>query len=96
MLIHVHVLPGLSHWFLPLQELPLDENFTASFNNAYLQLGGLGERVLGLAGRFKLTGNVCSKLLLPDMSVLKVNVVQRGTHCNNTILCTGNNVRTCQ
>lgn len=29
------------------KEYPLDENFKDAFNSAYLELGGLGERVLG-------------------------------------------------
>lgn len=29
------------------KEEPLDENKKEAFNNAYLELGGLGERVLG-------------------------------------------------
>ena len=29
------------------KEEPLDENMKESFNNAYMELGGLGERVLG-------------------------------------------------
>ena len=38
------------------EELPLDEQWKESFNNAYLELGGLGERVLGF----------CDKLLPAD------------------------------
>lgn len=29
------------------QELKLDENLKSDFNTAYLELGGMGERVLG-------------------------------------------------
>ena len=29
------------------EELPLDDKWREAFNNAYLELGGLGERVLG-------------------------------------------------
>ncbi len=30
------------------QEHPLDENWRDAFQNAYMELGGLGERVLGM------------------------------------------------
>lgn len=30
------------------KEVPMDDNFRESFNNAYMELGGLGERVLGM------------------------------------------------
>ena len=30
------------------QEHPLDENWREAFQNAYMELGGLGERVLGM------------------------------------------------
>lgn len=30
------------------QELPLDQNWKDAFQNAYMELGGLGERVLGM------------------------------------------------
>lgn len=36
------------------KEVPLDEELKAAFNNAYLELGGLGERVLGFCD-FKLS-----------------------------------------
>lgn len=29
------------------KEVPMDDNFREAFNNAYMELGGLGERVLG-------------------------------------------------
>lgn len=29
------------------EEYPIDENYRAAFNTAYMDLGGLGERVLG-------------------------------------------------
>lgn len=31
------------------QELALDQNWRDSFQNAYMELGGLGERVLGMS-----------------------------------------------
>lgn len=34
------------------KEEPLDENMKEAFNNAYLELGGLGERVLGFCHCF--------------------------------------------
>ena len=30
------------------KEVPMDDNFREAFNNAYMELGGLGERVLGM------------------------------------------------
>lgn len=30
------------------QELPLDQNWRDAFQSAYMELGGLGERVLGM------------------------------------------------
>ena len=30
------------------KEIPLDDNFREYFNSAYMELGGLGERVLGM------------------------------------------------
>lgn len=30
------------------KDQPLDDNFREAFNAAYLELGGLGERVLGM------------------------------------------------
>ena len=30
------------------QEVALDDNWKESFQNAYMELGGLGERVLGM------------------------------------------------
>jgi len=32
------------------EESPLDENWRDAFQNAYMELGGLGERVLGMCG----------------------------------------------
>nr|XP_022323941.1 sodium/potassium-transporting ATPase subunit alpha-like [Crassostrea virginica]XP_022324237.1 sodium/potassium-transporting ATPase subunit alpha-like [Crassostrea virginica] len=34
------------------KEVPMDDNFRESFNNAYMELGGLGERVLGFCDYF--------------------------------------------
>ncbi|XP_064595544.1 sodium/potassium-transporting ATPase subunit alpha-like isoform X2 [Liolophura sinensis] len=39
------------------KEYPLDENFKDAFNSAYLELGGLGERVLGFCDFFLPTDN---------------------------------------
>ncbi len=36
------------------KEQPLDDEMKDAFQNAYLELGGLGERVLGKDGRWKL------------------------------------------
>ena len=35
-------------WLLQGKEQPLDEEMKEAFQNAYLELGGLGERVLGV------------------------------------------------
>jgi len=32
------------------QEVAMDDNWKDSFQNAYMELGGLGERVLGMLG----------------------------------------------
>lgn len=35
------------------KEYPIDDAYTENFNEAYLQLGGLGERVLGMVTKSK-------------------------------------------
>ena len=45
--VHVHVLYVITEFIPSSQEHPIDETFTDLFNKIYLQLGGLGERVLG-------------------------------------------------
>lgn len=47
------ILERCSTIFLNGKEVPLDEELKEAFNNAYLELGGLGERVLGFCD-FKL------------------------------------------
>lgn len=37
----------VSVFMVLLQEEPITEDFREEFNNKYMQLGGLGERVLG-------------------------------------------------
>lgn len=38
------------------KEQPMDEEMKESFQNAYMELGGLGERVLGETGRVRKRG----------------------------------------
>lgn len=46
------------------KEVPMDDNFREAFNNAYMELGGLGERVLGkLLFWPKFVEDIYSKLL---------------------------------
>lgn len=44
------ILDRCSRILLQGQELPLDPEMREAFQNAYLELGGLGERVLGEQG----------------------------------------------
>lgn len=41
------ILDRCSSIFINGEEKPLNEEWREAFNNAYLELGGLGERVLG-------------------------------------------------
>lgn len=43
------------------QEQPLDENWRDAFQNAYMELGGLGERVLGMFDVTSLNWSVWEK-----------------------------------
>lgn len=44
------ILDRCSRILLQGQEVPLDQEMREAFQNAYLELGGLGERVLGEDG----------------------------------------------
>lgn len=53
------------------QELPLDEMWREAFQNAYLELGGLGERVLGMFNRAR-ASLLTSAYLVSVQSICKV------------------------
>lgn len=55
------ILDRCSTIFIGGKEKLLDEEMKEAFNNAYLELGGLGERVLGTT--LFLTGFVCVKCM---------------------------------
>lgn len=51
------ILERCSTIFIGGKEKVLDEELKEAFNNAYLELGGLGERVLGMIQKFTLKRN---------------------------------------
>ena len=52
------ILERCSRILLQGQEVPLDEEMKEAFQNAYLELGGLGERVLGMGGGGEVLGGL--------------------------------------
>lgn len=51
------------------QELPLDEQWREAFQTAYMDLGGLGERVLGQSASYNLIVLFCMKPCLKQQSL---------------------------
>lgn len=48
------ILDACSSILLHGKEVPLDEDLKKNFNDAYLELGGMGERVLGYCSNYQL------------------------------------------
>lgn len=74
------------------KEQPLDDEMKESFQNAYLELGGLGERVLGKREKMLLQIKVVSSLrlinhvLLQQASVISTSLMNSFQKVSSLIL----------